>query len=389
MLAPVTEARLGEEPLLALNRASWARWPAFAAEVAGAAGRSIGYRADGTLVVALDADDRAALDELAARHRVMGLEVDPAAGPRGPRPRAGPGAGGHGAGCWRRASGRSTRPRWWPRCGSAAAAAGAAVVDGTVARVTVDGRGPGLGRGARRAATTLAAGTVVLAAGCRSGSIDGVPDAARPPVRPVKGQILTLRQDPADPLLSRTVRGIVRGSSIYLVPRDDGRVVVGATVEERGWDTTGHRRRRLRAAAATPWRWSRGSTTPSWSAVRAGLRPGSPDDLPMIGPSRDRGPGRGHGPPPQRHPAHADHRRGGGRGGRRRSRCPDRGGAVRPAAASRRARRSGVTADVRIGAGPVNGDDARRRPGHDGGGAGRRPGARAPRASRWRSTARS
>ena len=73
MLAPVTEARLGEEPLLALNRASWARWPAFAAELAGAAGRSIGYRADGTLVVALDADDRASLDDLADRHRVMGL----------------------------------------------------------------------------------------------------------------------------------------------------------------------------------------------------------------------------------------------------------------------------------------------------------------------------
>jgi len=77
MLAPVTEARLGEEPLLALNRASWARWPAFAAEVADVAGRPVGYRADGTLVVALDADDRAALDELAARHRLMGLDVSP------------------------------------------------------------------------------------------------------------------------------------------------------------------------------------------------------------------------------------------------------------------------------------------------------------------------
>src|SRR5690606_19541840 len=67
MLAPVTEARLGEEPLLRLNLASWARWPAFAAEVEDAGGRPVGYRDDGTLVVGLDADDRAALEETAAR----------------------------------------------------------------------------------------------------------------------------------------------------------------------------------------------------------------------------------------------------------------------------------------------------------------------------------
>ena len=72
MLAPVTEARLGEEPS-PLNRAPWARWPGFAAEAAEAAGRPlVGYRADGTLVVALDADDWAVLDELAARHRPWG-----------------------------------------------------------------------------------------------------------------------------------------------------------------------------------------------------------------------------------------------------------------------------------------------------------------------------
>ncbi|HEX6570148.1 MAG TPA: FAD-dependent oxidoreductase, partial [Acidimicrobiales bacterium] len=80
MLAPVTEARLGEEPLLRLNRASWARWPAFAAEVEAAGGRAIGYRDDGTLMVALDADDRAVLDDLAQRHRTMGLVVEPLRG---------------------------------------------------------------------------------------------------------------------------------------------------------------------------------------------------------------------------------------------------------------------------------------------------------------------
>jgi len=286
MLAPVTEARLGEEPLLALNRASWARWPAFAAEVAGAAGRSIGYRADGTLVVALDADDRAALDELADRHRVMGLEVTPLRGreARGLEPGLAPAVRG---GLLAAGERSVDPPALVAALRSAARAAGAAVVDGTVARVTVDAAGRTSGV-VLATGDTLAAETVVLAAGCRSGSIDGVPDAARPPVRPVKGQILTLRQDPADPLVSRTLRGLVRGSSIYLVPRDDGRVVVGATVEERGWDrraTAGGAYELLRdALALVP-----GLDDAELVAVRTGLRPGSPDDLPMIGPSATEG----------------------------------------------------------------------------------------------------
>jgi glycine oxidase len=128
----------------------------------------------------------------------------------------------------------------------------------------------------------IAAGTVVLAAGCRSAGIAGLPDRARPPVRPVKGQILTLRQPPDEPLVGRTVRGIVHGTSVYLVPRDDGRVVVGATSEERGWDTTptaGGAYELLRdALTLIP-----GLDDAELVAVRSGLRPGSPDDLPMLG----------------------------------------------------------------------------------------------------------
>ena len=133
-------------------------------------------------------------------------------------------------------------------------------------------------------AQVIEADHVVLAAGCWSAAVGGLPDHARPPVRPIKGQILTLRQPPGDPLVSRTLRGIVRGSSIYVVPRDDGRVVVGATVEERGWDTTataGGAYELLRdALALVP-----GLDDAELAAVRAGLRPGSPDGLPMVGPS--------------------------------------------------------------------------------------------------------
>ena len=307
MLAPVTEARLGEEPLLRLNLASWARWPAFAAEVAEAAGRSIGYRADGTLMVALDADDRAVLDDLAARHRVMGLDVEQLRGREArrlepglaPRVRAGLLAAGE----------RSVDPAaLGDALLAAATAAGVRLVRATVDHLITDadadtdtdtdtGADAGAGRtgdrvtgvavrpagdtggGGRR---SIVAGTVVVAAGCRSGTLAGMPDHARPPVRPIKGQILTLRQPVDDPVVTRTVRGIVQGSSIYLVPRDDGRVVVGATVEERGWDdvpTAGGAYELLRdALALVP-----GLDDAELVAARAGLRPGSPDDLPMIG----------------------------------------------------------------------------------------------------------
>ncbi len=130
----------------------------------------------------------------------------------------------------------------------------------------------------------LEAATVVLAAGCWSAQLDGLPSSARPPVRPVKGQILRLR-GPADaPLLTRTVRGLVHGTSVYVVPRADGEVVVGATVEERGFDVTvtaGSVYELLRdAVEIVP-----GVAELELVEARAGLRPGSPDNAPLLGPS--------------------------------------------------------------------------------------------------------
>jgi glycine oxidase len=283
MLAPVTEARLGEEPLLALNHASWARWPGFAAEVALASGRSVGYRADGTLVVALDADDRAALDDLAARHRAMGLAVEPLRGreARALEPGLAPGVR---AGLLAADERSVDPPALVEALVAAATGAGVALVADAVDRIVTTPAGDRVTGVALAGGGAVEAGAVVLAAGCRSATIPGLPADARPPVRPVKGEILTLRQPPGDPALARTVRGVVRGSSIYLVPRDDGRVVVGATVQERGWDerpTAGGAYELLRdALALVP-----GLDDAELVAVRAGLRPGSPDDLPLIGPA--------------------------------------------------------------------------------------------------------
>lgn len=287
MLAPVTEARLGEEELLELGMASWARWPDFATELSKTTGSDLGYRADGTVVVALDADDRAVLADVADRQRVMGLEVDELAVAElrrlepalAPAVRRGVRAAGE----------RAVDPP--ALVGALLAAAEAADARVRIARVTGvtlahDGAVSGveLDGGER-----LAADVVVLAAGTWSSAIDrvrgaggGLPSDAIPPVRPVKGQVVTLRQRPGDVLVHHTVRGYVRGSVVYLVPREDGRVVCGATVEERGWDTTitaGGAYQLLRDVLTL----FPGLDDAEFTGMRAGFRPGTPDDLPLIG----------------------------------------------------------------------------------------------------------
>ncbi len=122
----------------------------------------------------------------------------------------------------------------------------------------------------------------MLAAGCWSGGVGGVPAGDSPPVRPVKGQILRLRGAPD--MITRTIRS----SHVYVLPRGDGRVVIGGTIEERGFDTTvfaGAVLELLRdARALVPT-----SANSSWSRRRPGLRPGSPDNAPIVGASNTPG----------------------------------------------------------------------------------------------------
>jgi glycine oxidase len=284
MLAPITEARMGEEALLRLNLASWSRWPGFVAEVEAASGSSIGYRADGTLVAALDADDRAALDDLAARHRAMGLDVTPLRGRevRGLEPGLAPGIR---AGFLAAGERSVDPPALVEALRRAATAAGVGFVAAAAERIEAAPEGAhvaGVVVADGAASREIDAATVVLAAGCRSAGIAGLPEAARPPVRPVRGEVLTLRQPPGPPLVTHTVRGLVHGFTVYLVPRADGRLIVGATVQERGWDTrvtAGGVYELVRdALALVP-----GLDDAELVAARAGLRPGTPDDLPLIG----------------------------------------------------------------------------------------------------------
>ncbi|TDC21476.1 glycine oxidase ThiO [Streptomyces sp. 8K308] len=284
MLAAVTELHHGEEALLDLNLASAARYPAFTAELAEAAGTDIGYRDCGTLQVALDADDRAELRELELLRRRCGLGADWLTGRECRRlePMLAPGVRG---GLRVDGDHQADPRRLTAALLIACERAGVTFLREEARELTVVGdraTGVVLAGGAR-----LCAEQSVLAGGCRSGELGGLPPEvrARVPVRPVKGQVVRLRIPPGyAPFLSRTVRAVVRGAQVYLVPRLSGELVIGATTEELGFDTTvtaGGVYQLLREAhELVP-----GVTELPLVETLAGLRPATPDNAPLLGPS--------------------------------------------------------------------------------------------------------
>ncbi|MFJ1527897.1 glycine oxidase ThiO [Streptomyces mirabilis] len=282
MLAAVTELHYGEQTLLGLNLASARRYPDFAAELTEASGQDLGYRRCGTLAVAMDADDRAHLRELHALQHRSGLESEWLSGRECRRlePMLAPGV----RGGLRVDGDHQIDPRRLAKAlVTACERAGVEFHRTWAERLTVvRDRAAGV---VTTGGEQLAAGQVVLAAGSLSGKLPGVPADILPPVRPVKGQVLRLTVPKRyAPFLSRTVRAVVRGSQVYLVPRENGELVVGATSEELGWDTTvtaGGVYELLRDAhELVP-----GITELPLTETRAGLRPGSPDNAPLLGPT--------------------------------------------------------------------------------------------------------
>ena len=276
MLAPVTEAWPGEEELLALGVESVGRWPAFAAELTDAAGRPAGLRTDGTVVAATGSGDRAELDAVAAHLARLGRPVERLTG-RELR-RLEPGLGPEVRGGLSVPDDLAVDNRLLlaalrvagERAGVAFTTTGAAGVLDDGARV-VGVRGTD--------GTKWAALTVLVAAGAHSAELH---PALHGLVRPVKGEILRLGLRPsAFPMPRRTVRALVDGRPVYLVPRAD-ELVLGATQTEVGFDTTvtvGGIRDLLRDAE----RILPGIAEYALVESAAGLRPGSPDNLPLIG----------------------------------------------------------------------------------------------------------
>jgi glycine oxidase len=277
MLAPITEADPAEQGLLGLGLRSAAAYPAFVEELTEASGHDPGYLACGALVAARDADEAEALTRELEMRRGLGLPVqrlrptearalEPALAPVLRLGLAVP-------------DDHVIDP---PRLTAALAevlrrAGGELLASTAVTSVTVSqGRVAGIVLADGQA---IDAPHVVVAAGAWSPELGGLDPDARVPIRPVKGQILFMH-DPAGPgLLTR----LLRMADGYIVPRGDGRYVLGATMEERGFDTT------VTAGAMFSLLRDASELLPGVSELVidelcAGLRPASPDSAPIIGP---------------------------------------------------------------------------------------------------------
>jgi glycine oxidase len=275
MLAPVTEADFGEEALVGLNLASAELYPAFVEELEAETGVETGYRQTGAVNVAVDRDQAEELARLHELQRELGLDAR-----------------------WLSARDcRALEPALSTRVAAGIEASGDHQVSprrlAQALRTAVEKRGGAVRSSARVAALSVEGGetagvllesgavvespTVVMAAGAQTGQIE-LPAGAEVPIRPVKGQILRLGGDAAHPVATR----IVRTPEAYAVPRADGRLVVGATVEERGFDgavTAGGVLDLLRAA----YEVLPGITELELLQTSAGHRPATPDNQPAIG----------------------------------------------------------------------------------------------------------
>jgi glycine oxidase len=283
MLAPVAEAEFGDAAarMLRLGLRSAEMWPDFAAQLREETGEDVGYRPAGTLMVARDEDEARELERQIGFRESLGLETvrlrasearerEPALAPTVRLAMEAP-------------NDHSVDPRSVMRAlRRACERAGVALHERTpVAEFVTDDAGVRV-RAVKLAGEhdgeTIAAAEVVVAAGAWSGAAPLLPPEARVPVRPVRGQVLRLR----DPEGAGMITRVVRVQRSYLVPRADGRYVLGATVEERGFD--------LVPAAGGVYELLRDAyeVVPSSSELQieelcVGLRPGTPDNLPIIG----------------------------------------------------------------------------------------------------------
>jgi glycine oxidase len=255
MLAPVAEADAQERALLVHNLESARRWPAFAAELGDVTGVDVGYRACGSLLLARDRDEAEHVERERVLRERMGLAVERLLG----------------------SEARRREPALAPSLRMALALPDDHAVEPI--RVTA-----ALVEACTRAGVHVRAGVevddpaalpaerVVIATGAWAGA------SKRMPVRPVKGQALRLR-DPSGPGLCDHV---LRFEGGYLVPRGDGRYYLGATMEERGFDTAvtalGVYELLREAAEVIP-----GILELEIDEAFAGLRPGTPDNAPIVG----------------------------------------------------------------------------------------------------------
>jgi len=276
MLCPVAEAHFTERELLELSLKSMALYPDYVREIEEASGSSVAYNTTGTLVAAMDSDEVRVLRRLLEFQQELELPAYWLNGDecRTREPNLSP-----------RVLGGISAPQDHQidnRRLVEALALGLKSIGGRVRERTpvvellIEG---GRVAGVRTPAARLPTKHVIIAAGAWSRQLEGLPDGFVPPVRPVKGQLLCLDMDPSEPVIAHTIRG----RRAYVVPRRDGQLLVGATSEEKGFDrdpTAGGIYELLRGVC---------ELIPTVADIpvrefRVGLRPGSHDNLPILGP---------------------------------------------------------------------------------------------------------
>lgn len=274
MLAPDAEIGFEELELYRLNRESLRRWPEFAGRVETASGMDVDYRNEGTLIVADDRDHAEALRRLFEFQQEQGLDVEWLTGEeaRDREPFVAPRLS---AAIYAPGDHQVDNRRFVRAVRAGFTAEGGTLYEGTPIEAVVPHEStPAVltEEGSRHEAST-----VVVAAGVWSRQLDGLTPKARPPVRPVKGQMIQLRRErPFD------LQHVIRGPEAYLAPKRDGRIVVGATSEEMGFDTTvtaGGLYDLLKGA----WEVVPGIRDLPVDETWAGLRPASRDHAPLIG----------------------------------------------------------------------------------------------------------
>lgn len=280
MLAPHAEVHFEERELLQLGVQSCRMYPEWVAELETDSQMGAGYRAEGTLIVGVDRDDARELEHLYESQKLLDLKVEWITG----------------------IEAREIEPLLSPKITAAIWSKDDHQVDNRAmvealieAFRQADGRlheetpvdkieiANGKAEGIWVKGNLEEADVIVLAAGCWSSDINGLPKTAQPPVRPVKGQMLALQMEEGI-VLEKVIRAprAKYPTDVYLVPKDDGRLVIGATSEEMGFDT--------RLTAGGLFELLRGT----WEAVPgiydlpiietwAGLRPGSRDNAPILG----------------------------------------------------------------------------------------------------------
>ncbi|MDB5394990.1 MAG: thiO [Rhodospirillales bacterium] len=275
MLAAGSEVEPGERVLFGLLKHSQSLWPGFAAELAEASGIDVELRTEGTISVALSQDELGRLRQTYALQQQLGvnsrwlgraelLEREPHLNPRL-------------AGAILVPGDFQVENRMLVEALKLAFARAGGVLRENVGDVAVR-TGTDRAVGVTAGGSDYTAETVIVAAGAWTPDVAGLPAAACPPVRPVKGQMMAVRMDPAAPILNH----VLWTQKAYLVPRLDGRLLIGATTEERGFDTSLTAGGML-SLLESAWRALPGIEELPIIESWVGFRPGSRDDAPILG----------------------------------------------------------------------------------------------------------